>query len=131
MNSFRPGDRTEATVIRDGKTLTLPVVFEEAPETAVASDGSASFYGAQLRALTKEELAAAGLKNGVLVVSAGKGKMAQAGADDGYIIEYVNDTPVSKPQDVIDIAKKSKRSVYLEGVTSAGRKFYFGFGKEQ
>ena len=131
VNSFRPGDRTEATVIRGGKTLTLPLVFEEAPETAVASDGSASFYGAQLRALTKEELAAAGLKNGVLVVSAGKGKMAQAGADDGYIIEYVNDAPVSKPQDVIDIAKKSKRSVYLEGVTSAGRKFYFGFGKDQ
>lgn len=131
VNSFRPGDRTEATVIRDGKTLVLPVVFEEAPETLVASDGTASFYGAQLRALTKEELAAARVDHGVLVVSAGKGKMAQAGADDGYIIQFVNDKAVNKPQDVIDIAKKSKRSVFVEGVTSSGRSFYFGFGKDQ
>ena len=57
--------------------------------------------------------------------------MAQAGADDGYIIQFVNDKAVSKPQDVIDIAKKSKRSVFLEGVTSSGRSFYFGFGKDQ
>ena len=131
VNSFRPGDRTEATIVRDGKTLILSVVFEEVPETLVASDGSASFYGAQLRALTKEELAAARIDHGVLVVSAGKGKMAQAGADDGYIIQFVNEKPVNKPQDVIDIAKKSKRSVFVEGITSSGRSFYFGFGKDQ
>ncbi|MBQ7269216.1 MAG: trypsin-like peptidase domain-containing protein [Bacteroidales bacterium] len=130
VNNFRPGDRTEATVVRDGKTLVLPVLFEEAPDVEVASDGSASFYGAKLRAATREELAAVGLKNGVLIVSAGKGKLAQAGAGDGYIIEMVNDVPVSKPQDVIDVAKKRKRSVYLEGKTSSGNNFYFGFGKD-
>lgn len=130
VNSFRPGDHTEAVVIRDGKTLTLPVAFEEEALVAVAADGTASFYGAQLRSMTKEELAAMGIKNGVLIVSAGNGKMAQAGAADGYVIQFVNQQPVSKPQDVIDVAKKGKRSIFVEGLTSAGRTFYFGFGKD-
>ena len=46
------------------------------------------------------------------------------------IITYVNDAAVSKPQDVVDIAKNARRSIYVEGVTANGRKAYFGFGKE-
>ena len=56
--------------------------------------------------------------------------MQEAGATEGMVITYVNDQPVTKPQDVIDIAKAAKRSVYIEGVTANGRKAYFGFGKE-
>jgi hypothetical protein len=56
--------------------------------------------------------------------------MQDAGAQEGFIIQYVNDQPVSKPQDVIDLAKKSKRAIFIEGVTAGGRSGYFGFGKE-
>ena len=56
--------------------------------------------------------------------------MLEAGAAEGMIITYVNDKPVSKPQDVIDIAKTSTRSVYIEGVSANGRKVFFGFGKD-
>ena len=49
---------------------------------------------------------------------------------DGFIILYVNDQKVSKPEDVIEIAKKSRRSIFIEGVTSTGRPGYFGFGKD-
>ena len=51
-----------------------------------------------------------------------------AGATEGFIIQYVNDQPVKSPQDVIDIVKKSKRAVFVEGVTPSGRTGYFGFG---
>ena len=44
---------------------------------------------------------------------------------------YVNDKKVSKPKDVIDIAKKSNGAVFIEGVTASGRPGYFGFGKDQ
>ena len=64
------------------------------------------------------------------MTSVGTGKMLEAGATEGMVITYVNDQPVTKPQDVIDIAKAAKRSVYVEGVTANGRKAYFGFGKE-
>ncbi|MBO6238154.1 MAG: hypothetical protein J6N50_05125, partial [Bacteroidales bacterium] len=67
----------------------------------------------------------------VLIVSAGNGKLARAGGEDGFLIRFVNDQKVTKPQDVIDIAKKSKRSIFIEGVTASGRPGYFGFGKDE
>lgn len=122
VNSFHPGDKATLTVIRDGKTLTLPVVFgDETPENgSVADDGTVNFYGASLKATDK----------GVLIVSAGNGRLAQAGGMDGFVILYVNDQKVKTPEDVVAIAKKSRRSIFIEGLTPAGRPGYFGFGKD-
>lgn len=125
VNNFHPGDKSEIKVIRDGKTITLPVEFITVQETAstgtVAEDGTVMFYGAKLRAA----------ENGVEVVSAGNGKMAKAGAQDGFIIQFVNDQKVKTPQDVISVAKKARRSVFIDGVTKAGRQGYFGFSVDQ
>ena len=123
VNAFHPGDKAEVTLIRDGKTRKLQVVFQD-EETLVAAqnaDGTVVFYGATLKAA----------KKGVEIVSAGNGKIAEAGGEDGFIILYVNDKKVSKPKDVIDIAKKSNGAVFIEGVTASGRPGYFGFGKDQ
>ncbi len=123
VNSFHPGDKAEVKLIRGGKTLKLQVVFqdEEALAAAQNADGTLVFYGATLKAA----------KKGVEIVSAGSGKIAQAGGEDGFIILYVNDKKVSKPKDVIDIAKKSNGAVFIEGVTASGRPGYFGFGKDE
>ena len=88
-----------------------------------------AFYGARLRAASPEVLKAKGLKSGVEIVSLAAGKMADAGAQAGSIIVYVNDEPVSKPEDVVAKAKKASRGIYIEGIDANGRTFYFGFGK--
>ena len=132
VNSFHPGDTAKAVVIRDGKRQEIDILFQEQAERngEVAEDGSVAFYGASLAVPSAEKLARLGLKSGVEIVSVGTGKMQDAGAQEGFIIQYVNDQPVSKPQDVIDLAKKSKRAIFIEGVTAGGRSGYFGFGKE-
>ena len=123
VNSFHPGDKATVRVIRDGKAVDLTVTFQDGTveNGTVASDGTVTFYGAQLKAV----------EGGVQIVSAGNGKLARAGGEDGFVILFVNDQKVSKPQDVIDIAKKSKRSIFIEGVTASGRPGYFGFGKDE
>lgn len=123
VNSFHPGDKAVLKVIRDGKELELPVVFleESSVNGTVAEDGTVMFYGASLKAAAK----------GVEIVSVGNGKIAKQGVEDGFVILYVNDQKVSKPQDVINIAKKSRRSVFIEGITASGRPGYFGFGKDE
>ena len=63
------------------------------------------------------------------IVSLGSGKMAEAGAQAGSIIVYVNGEAVSKPEDVVAKAKKASRAIYIEGVDQNGRTFYFGFGR--
>ena len=123
VNSFHPGDKATVKILRDDKPMTLSVTFYDGTieNGTVSSEGTVAFYGAQLKAVD----------NGVLIVSAGNGKLARAGGEDGFVIRFVNDQKVSKPQDVIDIAKKSRRSIFIEGVTANGRPGYFGFGKDE
>ena len=132
VNSFHPGDTTTVEFVREGKPMTAQVVFNAVDQMggATADDGSVAFYGARLKEASPEKLARLGLKKGVEIVSVGEGKMKENGAQEGFVIVYVNDQAVSKPQDVIDQAKKSKRAVFIEGVTAGGRRGYFGFGKE-
>jgi len=130
VSRFSPGDKAVLTVLRDGKTLKLDVVFKgTAQETGtVADDGSVAFYGSSIKSASKETLDRLGLKNGVEIVELGPGKLKEAGATEGFIIQYVNDQLVKTPQDVIDIVKKSKRAVFVQGVTPSGKTGYFGFG---
>ena len=130
ISRFSPGDKAELTVIRDGKEKTFEVVFKGTAQEngTVADDGSVAFYGSALKAADKETLEKFGLKNGVQIVDLGAGKLKDAGAVEGFIILYVNDQPVKTPQEVVEIVKKSKRSVFVEGITPSGRTGYFGFG---
>lgn len=132
VNFFHPGDSAKVRVIRDGKVMELDVIFQgTASETGtVEDDGTIAFYGGKLGVVENEKLYALGIRNGVEIVSAGSGKLSESGASDGFIIQYVNDQAVSKPQDVIDIVKKAKRTVVIEGIDASGRASYFAFGKE-
>ena len=130
VSRFSPGDNAVVTVLRDGKELKLDVTFKGTSQDTgtVSDDGSIAFYGSSIKAADEETLEKYGLKSGVQIVELGPGKLMEAGAVEGFIILYVNDHPVKTPQEVIDIVKKSKRTVFIEGVTPSGRTGYFGFG---
>ena len=132
VNSFHPGDKAKLLILREGKEKTIDVTFQgsSSENGTVIGDGEIAFYGTTLKEAPKETLEKLGLSHGVLVTSVSTGKMLEAGASEGLVITYVNDQPVNKPQDVVDIAKAAKRSVYVEGVTANGRKAFFGFGKD-
>ena len=122
VNGYHPGDKADITVLRDGKQKTFQVTFLAAAEANGTTDaeGAVAFYGARIK----------DGKNGVEIVSVGPGKMLEAGAAPGVIIKYVNDEPVSKAKDVLSIAARAKKSVFMQGVTPEGYPVYFGFGKE-
>ena len=130
VSRFSPGDKTVLTVIRDGKVQEFEVVFKGTSQEngTVEDDGSVAFYGSSIKEASKEVLDRYGLKSGVEIVALGPGKLMEAGAVEGFVIQYVNDHPVKTPQDVIDVVKKSKRTVFIEGITPSGRTGYFGFG---
>ena len=130
VSRFSPGDEAVVTVIRDGKQKNLDVKFKgTAKENGTKSDdGSVAFYGSSIKAASEETLAKLGIKNGVEIVELGPGKLMEAGATEGFVIQYVNDHPVKTPEDIIEIVKKSKRTVFIEGMTPSGRTGYFGFG---
>lgn len=130
VSGFYPGDKATLTVIRNGKEKELEVTFKGTAQEngTVTEDGSVAFYGSAIKEASKETKERLGIKSGVEIVSVGPGKIMDAGVTEGFVILYVNDQPVSKPQDVINIIKKSKRAVFIEGLTSYGKVSYFGFG---
>lgn len=131
VNGYRPGDKAVVTIVRNGSEKQIDVVFQGTVDEngAVSEDGSIAFYGSKIQKASKETLDRLGLKSGVEIVSLGSGKLLDAGASEGFVILYVNNQPVSKPEEVVDIANKSRRAVYIEGVTANGKASYFGFGK--
>jgi len=132
VNSYHPGDKAVVTVIRGGEEKELNVVFQGTEETAtgaIAEDGGVAFYGASLKEADRQTLAQFGARHGVLVTSA-SGKFAQAGGSEGILIQYVNGEAVNSPKEVLDMAKRNKRAVYIEGIAPTGKPVYFGFGKE-
>lgn len=133
VNSYHPGDVATLKYVRDGKEKTTKVTFlgDAAPTGTALDDGTVAFYGAKLRTADPKTLSALRIKSGVEIVSAGNGKLAASGATDGLIIRYVNDQPVSKPQDVVDQAAKAKRAVVIEGITPSGKSVFFALAKEQ
>ena len=133
VTAYHPGDKAVLTLLRDGKLLNLRATFQGSTQETgtVNTDGGVAFYGSVLKEASKETLSRLGIKSGVEIVSVGPGKMRNAGASEGFIIQYVNDRPVKTAKEVIDIAKNSRRSVFLEGVTVYGKASYFGFGKDE
>ena len=130
VSRFSPGDQAQVTVLRDGKERKIDVKFKgTAKENGTKSDdGSVAFYGSSIKAASEDTLAKLGIKNGVEIVELGPGKLMESGAVEGFVIQYVNDHPVRIPEDVIEIVKKSKRTVFIEGTTPSGKTGYFGFG---
>lgn len=127
--SDRPGDTINITYIRDGKQYTTSATLKPYTKSGVSIEGTEEFYGARIRTATEDELKAVGAKSGVIVVDAGEGKLAGAGASEGFVIEYVNDRAVSTPQEVANAAKKALRTIFIQGRTSGGKTSYFAFGK--
>ena len=132
VNGYRPGDKATLTIIRNGDEKQVEVEFQGTVEEngTVSEDGSVAFYGSKIQKASKETLERLGLKSGVEIVSVGEGKLLDAGASEGFVILYVNDQAVSKPEEVVELAKKAKRAVYVEGVNARGKASYFAFGKE-
>ena len=130
VSRFSPGDEAEITVLRDGKEKKFDVKFKgTAKENGTKSDdGTVAFYGSSIKSASEETLKKLGISSGVEIMELGPGKLMEAGAVEGFVIQYVNDHPVKTPEDVIDVVKKSKRTVFIEGMTPSGRTGYFGFG---
>lgn len=132
VNGYHPGDVAQVEIVREGKSRMVKVTFagDSQPTGTALDNGMVAFYGATLKSADAKTLSSLRIKSGVEVVKAGSGKLAAAGAEDGLIIRYVNDSPVSKPQDVIDAAARAKRAVVIEGITPSGRSVFFALAKE-
>ena len=131
INAHRPGDKIKVEVRRGDKTMRMDVTLigkDTQEMNAYNRQGNVNLFGAQLVPAPKEELEKLGLEAGVKIASVEKGKIRDAGIKEGFIITYINNTPVSSPQDVAAEVKRSRRSLLIEGFYPDGNLYYYGIG---
>lgn len=130
MARYRPGDKVNITVNRNGKEKHLKVeLHNKLGTTEVVKKGEKAVVqvlGMRLQELSVDEKHSYRLRGGVKVIEVldGQLKKEQKLRED-FIILRVGQRPVSKPEEVAYIVQQSKNAVLIEGIYTNGEKAYY------
>jgi Do/DeqQ family serine protease len=130
IGRFRPGDKVNLTVIRNGKEkpFTLTLRNREGETTLVQNDGPLNLLGATFIDAGTEEKQRLGLSGGVKVTKLTSGKLLSSGVREGFIITSIDKKPVVSTEDLSNALKTKQGGVLLEGIYPNGLRAYYGFG---
>ena len=124
---YRPGDKVNVTVNRNGKEEVLSVTLKNSngnPELAASRSDVIKSFGAEFEELGNEM----GNIRGLRVKSVSAGKFRGIGIKEGYIITKVNNEPVETLEMLENVIARSESSVYIEGIYPNGTRAYYAFG---
>ena len=120
ISKYRPGDKVQVTVNREGKEKTFNVELKNAQgstEVVKSKGNSADVLGAAFEALSNDKKREYGVSYGVEVTGLLNGKMKQQNIRKGFIILIVNDVKISTPEQleklVDSLLKGSSDNQYL------------------
>ena len=124
ISKYRPGDKVELTINRNGSTKKFTVELRNAQgSTKVVKGGdSAEVMGAAFKALNDEQKRKLGVSYGIEVTGLTSGKLKDAGIKKGFIIMIVNNQKISAPEDLEKIVES-----ILQGRTEDQGLFIKGF----
>lgn len=132
VSKYRPGDKINVHVWRDGNERTIPVTLRNLRGNtelrAKEEISTARLLGAELSIPTEETLKSLGLSNGVQVNRIGKGKLYSSGVRSGFIITDIDQQKVTKLEDIEKVLRSKAGGVLIEGYYPDGTKAYYGFG---
>lgn len=131
ISKYRPGDKVQITVDRNGSSKTFNVELRNAQgSTSVvksAGDNSADVLGAAFKALTDKQKRELGVSYGIEVTGLLNGKLKDAGIRKGFIIMIVNDQKISTPEQMEKLVDKvlkgnaDDRYIVVKGFYPNGR----------
>ena len=101
ISKYRPGDKVQVTVNREGKEKTFNVELKNAQgstEVVKSKGNSADVLGAAFEVLSNDKKREYGVSYGIEVTGLLNGKMRQAGIRKGFVILVVNDEKISTPE---------------------------------
>lgn len=133
ISKYRPGDKVELTVNRNGSTKKFTVELRNAQgSTKVVKGGdSAEVMGAAFKALNDEQKRKLGVSYGIEVTGLTSGKLKDAGIKKGFIIMIVNNQKISAPEDLEKIVESilqgrtEDQGLFIKGFYPNGRTKYY------
>jgi len=129
VSRLRPGDKVELTLNRGNSVKNVEVTLRNKNgNTGIVKEEAINVLGAELDPVSNDIQAKLGIENGVQVKKLGAGKLRSAGIKEGFIIQRIDNQPVSSSGDIDSILSQKKGGVLMEGVYPNGVRAYYGFG---
>lgn len=118
---YRPGDKIQVTVDRNGQSKTFEVELNNRQGTTelveTANEPILQTLGAELETIDKSEADALGIKGGVRIKRLFAGKLRRfTEVREGFIITKVDGKSVSSVEDFTNHLEKKSGGVLLEGI---------------
>ena len=129
LSKKRPGEKVTLTYLHNkakrSKTVTL---MNAQGNTKVIKTADLDMLGASFRPVTEQQKKEFDLSFGLEVTKVGKGAIKDSGIEQGFIMQYANDTPlksISELQELVKSASTSKDPVLIvKGVWPSGKRDY-------
>lgn len=126
----RPGDKITITYLRNKKSKTATLTLKnQQGNTDVVKHADLDVLGGNFREISDSEKRQLNINNGLVVMRINNGALKDAGINKGFIIQKVNDIPmttISDLQKAVREASTSKEPVlYIQGIYPTGKKAYF------
>ena len=133
ISKYRPGDKVELTVNRNGDTKKFMVELRNAQgSTKVVKAGdSTEVMGGAFKTLSKEQKRQLGVSYGIEVTGLTNGKLKDVGIKKGFIIMIVNNQRISSPDDLEKIVedilqgRSEDQGLFIKGFYPNGRTRYY------
>lgn len=133
ISKYRPGDKVELTVDRNGtsKKFTVELRNTQGSTKVVKGGDSAEILGAAFKTLTDKQKQAMGVSYGIEVTGLTSGKLKDAGIQKGFIIMIVNNQKVSTPEGLEKIVESilqgraEDQGLFIKGFYPNGRTKYY------
>ncbi|MGM9755610.1 MAG: Do family serine endopeptidase, partial [Parabacteroides sp.] len=133
ISKYRPGDKIELTIDRNGSTKKYTVELRNAQgSTKVMKSGDGTeIMGGAFKALSDEQKRKLGVSYGIEVTGVTNGKLQSAGIKKGFIIMIVNNQKISAPEDFEKIVdnilqgRTEDQGLFIKGFYPNGRTKYY------
>lgn len=133
ISKYRPGDKVEVKVDRNGDTKTFTVELTNAQgSTKIMKGGDTTeVLGAAFKALDAKEKRSYGVSYGIEVTGVTSGKLKDAGIKKGFIIMIVNNQKITKPEDLEKLVdnilqgRSEEQGLFIKGFYPNGRTKYY------
>jgi serine protease Do len=120
MARYRPGDKIQMSVIRNGRKINIEAILKNQANTTEALDSAIDpifeQMGIEIRSLTSSEKSKSG--DGVMVLSVQRGSLiSNTKMEPSYIITTINNTPIKSIDALTTAIQKARgKSVILRGL---------------
>ena len=128
VSQYRPGDDVKIVIKRNNtKKQFTATLRNKHGDTQIVRDQT-TVLGAEFEEISDQDKQHLDIDNGIRIKKLNKGKLRDAGIEEGFIITSVNKSAIYEVNDFRRILNSARGGILVEGIFPDGEPAYFVFG---